>query len=447
MNSRWKKVALIGASLLAAFSLSACGNKSNSEATKTKDGKTVVTYWTFTQIHTKYWKDAAKLWNKEHPKKQIELKTTVLPFANENEKLTTALQGGTGAPDMVDVELGQAAIQLKSKTPPYLPLNKELAPYKNKLIQSRLDNYKKDGKYYGLDYHVGTYVTYYNTDLLKKAGVNYKNIKTWKQYTEAGKQVKDKTGKYMTWYSPNANFQWYAQISQQHADLFNKSKTEPDVNNAAAVRSLQMGQDWIYKDKIARKSPGGNIDNDQAYAQFNKGNVASVTMPAWYMSRMVSFMPKLKGKIAIAPMPVFNNTDRRSADGGGTATMVTNQTPKSAQKLVKEFVVFGKANKTMAGKQWSLLGFDPIRKDVWTSPVVKEDNQYTEYFGKNIFDVLVKLQNQTGHVTTTNKRSPALNDYLLKYTLPSVIGKGSPSAKVALDKAQKALQQQFKAQN
>ncbi|MDB6255129.1 extracellular solute-binding protein [Lactobacillus amylovorus] len=446
-SSKWKKVALIGASLLTAFSLSACGNKSNSEATKTQDGKTVVTYWTFEQIHTKYWKEAAKLWNKEHPKRQIKLKTTVLPFANENEKLTTALQGGTGAPDLVDVELGQAAIQLKAKNPPYLPLNKELAPYKSKLIQSRLDNYKKDGKYYGLDYHVGTYVTYYNTDLLKKAGVNYKNIKTWKQYTEAGKQVKDKTGKYMTWYSPNANFQWYAQISQQHADLFNKSKTEPNVNSAAAIRALQMGQDWIYKDKIARKSPGGNIDNDQAYAQFNKGNVASVTMPAWYMSRMVSFMPKLKGKIAIAPMPVFNSTDRRSADGGGTATMVTNQTPKSAQKLVKEFVVFGKANKTMAGKQWSLLGFDPIRKDVWTSPVVKKDNKYTEYFGKGIFDVLVKLQDQTGHVTTTNKRSPVINDYLLKYTLPSVIGKGSPSAKVALDKAQTALKQQFKAQN
>lgn len=125
--------------------------------------------------------------------------------------------------------------------------------------------------------------------------------------------------------------------------------------------------------------------------------------------------------------------------------MVTNQTPKDAQKLAKEFVVFGKANKTMAGKQWSLLGFDPIRKDVWTSPVVKEDNQYTRYFGKGIFDVLVKLQNQTGHVTTTDKNSPALNDYLLKYTLPSVIGKGHPSAKTALDTAQKALTKQFKA--
>lgn len=447
MNSRWRKVALVGASLLAAISLSACGNKSNSGAEKTSDGKTVLTYWTFTQIHTKYWKQAANLWNKEHPKEQIKLKTTVLPFANENEKLTTALQGGTGAPDLVDIELGQAAIQLKQKNPPYLALNKELKPYQDKLIKSRLDNYKKDGKYYGLDYHVGTYVTYYNTDILNKAGVNYKNIKTWKQYTDAGKKVLAKTGKYMTCYSPNANFQWYAQISQQHADIFNKSLTEPDVNNPAAVRSLQMGQDWIYKDKIARKAPGGNIDNDQAYAQLNKGNIASVTMPAWYMSRMVSFMPKLKGKIAIAPMPVFNKTDRTSADGGGTATMVTNQTPKDAQSLAKRFVVFGKANKKMATKQWSLLGFDPIRKDVWTTPAMKADNQYTEYFGKNIFDILVKLQNQTGHVTTTNKNSPAVNDYLLKYTLPSVIGKGHPTAKVALDKAQSALTKQFKAQN
>lgn len=439
---RWKKLLVGSAALLAAFSLSACGNKNNSEPTKTKDGKTVLTYWTFEQIHTKYWKEAANLWNKEHPKRQIQLKTTVLPFAQENEKLTTSLQGGTGAPDLVDIELGQAAIQLKQKNPPYLALNKEIKPYQNELIQSRLDNYKKNGKYYGLDYHVGTYVTYYNTDLLKKAGVDYKNIKTWKQYTDAGKKVVQKTGKFMTWYSPNANFQWYAQISQQHADIMKGD--QPNVNNPESVKALQMGQDWIYKDKIARKSPGGNIDNDQAYAQFNKGNVASVTMPAWYMSRMVSFMPKLKGKIAIAPMPVFEKGNRTSADGGGTATMVTNQTPKSAQKLAKEFVVFGKANKKMAIKQWSLLGFDPIRKDVWTSPALKKDNQYTEYFGKGIFNVLVKLQDQTGHVTTTDKNSPAINDYLLRYTLPNVIGKGKPSAKTALNKAQTALVKQLK---
>lgn len=439
---KWKKFLVGGAALLAALSLTACGNTSNAQPTKTKDGKTILTYWTFTQIHTKYWKQAAKLWNAEHPKKQIVLKTTVLPFAQENEKLTTSLQGGTGAPDLVDVELGQAAIQLKQKNPPYLALNKELAPYKDKLIQSRLDNYKKNGNYYGLDYHVGTYVTYYNTDILKKAGVDYKNIKTWKQYTDAGKQVVQKTGKYMTAYSPNANFQWYAQISQQHADIMKGS--QPDVNNAAAVKALQMGQDWIYKDKIARKAPGGNLDNDQMFAQLNKGNIASVTMPAWYMSRLVSFVPKLKNKVAIAPMPVFENGDRTSADGGGTATMVTNQTPKSVQKLAKEFVVFGKATKKMATKQWSLLGFDPIRKDVWTSPEMKADNQYTQYFGKNIFDVLIKLQNQTGHVTTTNSNSPAINDYLLRYTLPNVIGKGKPDAKAALNKAQSALEKQLK---
>lgn len=445
MNKRWRKIALVGASLLAALSLTGCGNKNNAQPEKTKNDKTVLTFWTFMPIQAKYWKEAAVQWDKVHPKQQIELKATVLPFAQQYEKLTTALQGGTGAPDLVDVELGQAATQLKAKNPPYLALNKEIAPYKSELIPSRLNNYKKDGKYYGLDYHVGTVVTYYNTDILKKAGVNYKNIKTWKQYTDAGKQVVKKTGKFMTCFSPNANFQWYSIISQQHADIMNAKTGQPDVNNPAAVRALQMGQDWIYKDKIARKAPGGNIDNDQAYAQLNKGNIASVTMPAWYMSRMVVNMPKLKHKIVIAPMPVFAKGNRTSAEGGGTATMVTNQTPKSVQKLAKEFAVFGKANKKMAMKQWTMLGFDPIRKDVYPA-LRNQNNQYTEYFGKGIFDVLVSLQDQLGHVTQTNKNSPAINDYLLRYTLPNVIGKGRPSAKVSLDGAQVAIKKQLKSQ-
>ncbi|WP_054722075.1 extracellular solute-binding protein [Lacticaseibacillus nasuensis] len=119
-------------------------------------------------------------------------------------------------------------------------------------------------------------MTYYNTDILKKAGVDYTKIKTWADYTKAGEQVKAKTGKYMTELEYSASFQLDAMTSQQHADYIKGSKA--DLDNAAVTRALQMQKDWIYKDKIARAAVGGNLDNDQYFAEMNKGNVASVTM-------------------------------------------------------------------------------------------------------------------------------------------------------------------------
>ncbi|KRK70504.1 hypothetical protein FD02_GL000574 [Lacticaseibacillus nasuensis JCM 17158] len=414
--------------------LTACG--SNNESEKTASGATKMTFWTFVDAQGNFYKDAAKAWNKTH-KQKIALKVSVLPYATEYQKLTVALRSGSGAPDIVDVELSQTATQLKGKNPTYYPLNAELKPYMNKLVQSRLDNYKKGKNYYGLDYHVGTTVTYYNTDILKKAGVDYTKIKTWADYTKAGEQVKAKTGKYMTELEYSASFQLDAMTSQQHADYIKGSKA--DLDNAAVTRALQMQKDWIYKDKIARAAVGGNLDNDQYFAEMNKGNVASVTMPAWYMERMADHMPKLSQKIAIAPMPVFKSNDLRSAGGGGTGTMVTTQARN--KKLAAKFVVWSKASRNQAVKIWTKLGFDPVRKDIWTEPVMKSSNKYTKYFGKNIFDTFSALADQTTSVSQTKPLSPDVNDALLKNVLPSTIMHDKESAATALKKATAALNQ------
>lgn len=438
MNMRFgKKLAFGTLALASAVVLAACGNKS-SNGGKNSDGSTDLTFWTFVDGQGTFFKDAAKSWNKSHPKEKINLKVSVLPFDQENQKLTVALKSGSGAPDIVDVELGQAAIQLKGDNPQYYSLNSALKPYRSVLQKSRLDNFTKNGKTYGLDYHVGTVVTYYNTDILKKAGVDYTKIKTWDDYTAAGKQVKAKTGKYMNELEYAAMFQLDSMVAQQKSDYYKDGKV--DVNNAAVKRALQMQQDWIYKDKIARTAVGGSIDNDQFFAEMNKGNVASVTMPSWYMQRMVAHMPKLKNKIAIAPMPVFKEGNYRTAGGGGTGTMVTNQAAN--KKLAAKFVVWAKASKNQAYKIWENLGFDPVRTDIWSTSRMSASNDYTNYFGKNIFKTFSELAPEVTSVTKTDAFAPTINDYILKNTLPSTILKDKMTANQALSKAQSALAKQ-----
>lgn len=428
------KIKMIGMSTAAIAAMLVLGGCSSSASTKTSGGATKMTFWTFVDAQGTFYKNAAKAWNKTH-KQKIQLKVSVLPYSTEYQKLTVALKSGSGAPDIVDVELSQVAAQLKGSDPDYYPLNKELKPYMSKLAKARMDNYKKGGNYYGIDYHVGTTVTYYNLDLLKKAGVNYKNIKTWTEYTAAGKKVKAATGKYMTEVEYTASFQLDAMTSQQKYDYITNNKVTLD--NPGTTRALQMQQDWIYKDGIARKAVGGNLDNDQFFAEMNKGNVASVTMPAWYMERMADHMPKLKNKIAIAPMPVFKAGNLRSAGGGGTGTMVTKQA--SNEKLAAKFVVWSKASRKQAIKIWTQLGFDPVRQDIWSDPVMKSDNKYTRYFGKNIFATFSALKGQTTSVSQTKPLSTSVNDYLLKNTLPSTVMKDKSTAKAALTKATKAL--------
>ncbi|MEH7545472.1 ABC transporter substrate-binding protein [Neobacillus vireti] len=405
--------------IVSSLALTGCSSKSSSGETKTADGKTKFTMWTFVQVHADYWKDAAKTWNKNHPKQQIDLKINVFPYDQMNQKLQVALNSGNGAPDIADVEIGQFAKYTKTNNPPFEDITKEVEPFVPNLVKSRTDNYTVDGKVYGLDYHVGTTLVYYNMDIMNKAGIDPATIKTWDDYIKAGKIVKEKTGKYMTSVETSSSFVFDAMVAQQHSDMVKDGKSSLDTPEN--VKALQTLQDMIYKDKIAKQAEGGQQDNEEYYAAFNKGEYASVVMPAWYMSRMVGFMPKLTGKIHVTGLPVFKDGDLRSAGLGGTATVVTNQAHDKT--LAKKFVVESKAGEEGSIKTWTILGFDPIRSDVWTSEELAKPNKYTEYFGTDIFKQMAALKDEVGGMSFTNNSFPIIADELLTNGLPKIMKK------------------------
>ncbi len=426
--------------LVLSFSLAGCSSSDSPSDAKTKDGKTQYTMWTFVQVHADYWKDAAATWNKNHPDEQIDLKINVLPFDQMNQKLQVALNSGNGAPDIADVEIGQFAKYTKTNKPPFEDITKEVEPYTEHLVKGRTDNYTVDSKVYGLDYHVGTTLVYYNMDIMNKAGVDPSTIKTWADYVEAGKIVKEKTGTYMTSVETSSQFVYTAMVAQQKADLIKDD--ESILSGEASVIAVKTLQDMVYKDKIAKTAEGGHQDTEEYYAAFNKGKYASVVMPAWYMSRMVSFMPKLSGKIQIQGLPVFKDGDLRSAGLGGTATVVTNQSHD--KDLAKKFVTESKASEEGAIKTWTILGFDPIRSDVWLSPEMEKPNKYTDYFGTDIFKQMAVLKDEVGTLSFTNNSYPIIIDELLTNGMPKMMTKQADVQKT-LETVDKAANKRIKA--
>ena len=63
--------------------------------------------WTFVELHGQHYGKMAEVWNEEHPDQTIEITCTTYPYSDMHTKLLTALQAGTGAPDICDVEVGQ----------------------------------------------------------------------------------------------------------------------------------------------------------------------------------------------------------------------------------------------------------------------------------------------------------------------------------------------------
>ncbi len=406
--------------------------------------KTTLTLWTFNDTHLQFYEAMAELWNKANPGRQIDLEGEVLPYDDMHNKLLISLQSGSGAPDISDIEISKFANYLRGDIQ-LAPLNDLLAKDLKNYVKARLDLYQKDGKYYGLDFHVGAEVMYYNNEICRAAGVDIDKIRTWTDYIEAGKKVVAKTGKPMCTIESTEHWSYYPLISMAGSDVLdagNKVILDNDTN----IKVLRLLHDMIYKHKIAVTAPGGFHHSEQWYGFMNDGGAASIWMPYWFLNRFTDYMTDLDGKMAVRPMPVFDGAPEvygikskyTSTGMGGTGTAVI-KTGKNVQ-LAKEFLYFAKGSREGQIQIWKQLGFDPLRWDVWSDKAMKEPNKFIRYYqnGDKLFDVLLKVKDGFNG-TNVGGNYPAIIDELKHSVMFQVLVEQSKTPERALKDAAAVL--------
>lgn len=402
-----KSLALLLCLVLCVSLFAACNNDSDTSSTPAGDTDTSastpadddaaltggkLTFWTFQNAHNTFMEKRVEAWNGAHPEAQIEWEGNVYSFDDNHNNLLIALQSGTGAPDIVDIEIGAYANYLKGDIQ-LLPLNSITDNYDD-IVMSRLNLYEVDGNFYGLDYHVGAEVMYYNKELTDAAGINIDEIATWDDYMAAGKTFK----------AANADAAWTTLEIQEHwsaypliimaggewMDADGNLTLDSEIN----AEVLQTLYDMMTVDGTAVAAPGGFHHAEEYYAFMNDGGAASIWMPAWYLNRFTDYMPDLSGKIIMTPMPAWKEGGARSMVGGGTGTSITKQCQNP--DLALAFLDEGRLSDEGCVETWKELAFDPIRTSVWSSDAMKEENRFTEYFlnGVDLFEVLAEVKDE-----------------------------------------------------
>lgn len=432
---------------------SATGNSASTEKGVSSAGKkamevggdnvTTLNVWTFIELHQDFYVAMAEKWNEAHPDKKVKLVLSNMPYDDMHNKLSLALESGEGAPDIVDIELGKFPAYMVGKIG-LMELNDVIAPYKDNIVKSRLDIYSKDGKEYGLPTHVGTTVAFYNEKLLNDAGINYKDIKTWDQFKEAGVKYHEATGKYFACVETSAQWMVNLMLAQKGGDYIDK-----DGKLNIASKEMEEVLEYIkgmQETGAFATIPGGQPDNEEAYPFYNSGDYAVQIMPFWQTSRFVNYMTDIKKQVAIAPVPVFSESDGEVATigGGGTGTAII-KSGKNAQ-LAAEVMAFIKLSEESNKEVWNVLGFDPVNTAVWndTSLTQNPDNKFIQYFTNYPFDTLIKTKDSIGILQAyTDEKYPSINNEFCNVTLNSIFEDGM-DVKEALLQSQQTLDNEFK---
>lgn len=404
---------------------------------------TKITLWTFIAQHDTYYYALADAWNAEHPDKPIELECVTLGYDEMHNKLKVALQSGEGAPDICDVEVGQFP-NILAYSDHLVELESYMGDYMNQLVKSRLDLYSKGGHLYGIPYHIGATVAFYNVDLLEPAGIDYKTIVTWDDWYQAGLKLKEANPDvWMGNVETSTQWQTALMLTQQGSefvDLTDENDPKPTINTPEMLKAVTTQQSWL-EAGIATTCPGGQVDTEEGKAFVATNTCATVIMPLWYMSRFTDeIKDACKGKYAIAPCPVFEVGQSQSVGLGGTGTVVVKDNEN--YDLAAQFDVYAKATKEAAKKIWAELGFDPCNMEVWTETEVTHaaDNKFNQYFVTNAFDTLLAINEIKG--TASTSISPTINSYL-GATLWNELYVDGADAATALETAQESIESEL----
>lgn len=251
--------------------------------------------WSFVDAHNTFYASMVDEWNKLNPDRTIQITFTTYPYEDMHTKLLVALQDGNGAPDISDVEINRIAwfTMIDGEVPLY-PMNDALAPYADSLVTSRLDIYSgMDGTTrYGVPFHVGASVMYWNADLFERYGLDYKSVKTWDDYTELGRQLKEASNGevYLTSVDTNAiEWLWIAMV-EYGEDWTSGNEGVPNVQLESVKKMLEMQQQWV-NEGIAMVTPGGHLDTEEGYSIVMNEQIASFPKALWYMDRIVRSPP------------------------------------------------------------------------------------------------------------------------------------------------------------
>lgn len=402
---------------------------------------TELEHWTFTELFTAFYADMVDQWNEENPDKQIRINVHVLPYDDMHNKLQIALNSGTGAPDTVDIEVSRFSgftegdVQLMDMT--------EFAqPYKEYVVDSRLQLFSRDGKLYGCPTHVGATVAFYNEKLLGDAGIDYTTIRTWDDFKEAGAKYYEATGKAFGNLDTGTNMFFNLLLAQLGGDYLD-ADGNISVNNEKVAEALQVMKDMQEANAVSLV-PGGNVDADEGYAAYNSGEFAVMIMPLWMSNRFVNYMTDLDGQIAVAPVPVFDDsTTVLSACNGGTGTAVVKTSEKA--DIAAEFITYAKLSEYASIIQWNTLGNDPCNMSVWTDTSVTEnpDNRYLAYYTNNPFDTLNAVKDGIMILDSqTTKYYPSIGNSFNTEVFNAVFENGDDIQEI-LDIVQDELENEF----
>jgi multiple sugar transport system substrate-binding protein len=248
-------------------------------------------------------------------------------------KIQNALQAGTGAPDVVQLEntavpqfaLGESLVDLS----PY-----GFEKYQSDFSEGSWSAVLNGDQIVGLPEDASPMALLYNKRVFDQFGITVPT--TWDEYVEAAKKIHAADpNTYLTSDGGDGLFA-SSMIWQAGGHPYQVDGTDITIDLADEGVQKWTGV-WNQLVEGELLSPTTSYTDDW-YKQLGNGQIASLVSAAWMPGLLAQAAPDGAGDWQVAPMPTYDGGEPVSANYGGSSEVVLNQTKNPA--LAAAFVEF-----------------------------------------------------------------------------------------------------------
>ena len=329
--------------------------------------------WTHDLNTRNFWLRRAREWAKLHPQYQFTFNFVQIPYADLFTKVLGNLAAGTGAPDLVGIEISAFSRFMKGNIAArgLVNLTPLIGAERDKFV--RWEPYMVKGHIYGAETALCPVGLYYREDVFKQAGIKAP-IDTYNDLLAAGR-ILAKRNKYIMMVGTQDTGVFLEMFQQAGGHIFDADGrlTLDDPRAVQALAYLAKG----VKEKLFWAAP--NMYGAPAIAALKLGRVAGVLMPDWYQETDLNstLIREAQGKWRVQPMPAWSSGGRRISTLGGTGFAITRQSrhPDLAWSLL-HYTYMTEENQI---KRYQELAFFPTMKEAFHDPRVTKAP--APYFG------------------------------------------------------------------
>ncbi len=372
---------------------------------------------------------------KAYPNVTVKLETVGYP--NILPKLTTALQAGTGGPDIAFLQDADAPSFWEL---PIADLSRCMKPHLDDFPAFKVKAVSRpDGTIQAVPWEAGPAQLLYRRDIFSKYGIDPTSLDTWEEFTAAGQKLFADSNNTVFMNMSNINpppsilegmSQSFRALMQQNGGNLWDAKGNPTFDDPRAIEALELIK--TFRDKRISLT---DVASDQAaYDAMTNGTVATFIAPTWWTYYPRTFSPRTAGLWGGVPLPAFKEGGARSTNVGGTGLVIPRQTDsgEAAWAFLNFWLLRGESRKLSYDKGGYL--FENIYKPIANDPIFNQPDEFVG--GDRWLHNAAQLAPQIPQLNTTSMSAHI--DEELTLLLPAFI-KGEKTAAQTLSTLQNAL--------